>query len=605
MNKNEIKKGEIYTSNETNNICMWNERDSEYYIGNKQTMFCRGDGGFHSVTLRNATPEEKHWLNICIEQDKFISYDEAMKTFISEYVELLPEWSVANEFVGEIFSTKKDFYEQFNKFKHISKNDNWEQIIKNNWYPKYFKPSTKEAYDAQFVVKEPEFVLPEKWHIRIKHENERNVYKSFFKNVRPDAGWQFLLGFIYGYYNGIYINASTTDSTEITFEQFKKYVLKETEELSPLKLAAIEHPHLAKIESNAFEILSIVNNITKEQLDLKKDGYFRSKFSSIHLNNVNDKYSIVSVANQEGNVFNIGDCILSTRSKSRNNKTAKIKEFRKSKINDNILAIGDHFYATGVNIDKIEHFIEVEPEFILPERWCVKNTDKIISKYFNEMTNDNFTYNNHENKYLHSESLNNLKLTDFISKGNYQSKTFADFYIRPNYTEITFEQFKKYVLKETEPVIIVQSHKDMLDLKTKGINSIVLPQETLLEQAKRLYPIGTVFNNNNIKQHVTKEHISNGEVRQCGYGEITVNTSCGLYTIYDPIKKLWAEIIGYEPQVGDKFQFIDQNKFNFHSDKTYIITRIVKSENSYCNFKNENGQIAHGSVLLKNIKIIK
>ena len=46
----------------------------------------------------------------------------------------------------------------------------------------------------------------------------------------------------------------------------------------------------------------------------------------------------------------------------------------------------------------------------------------------------------------------------------------------------------------------------MLDLKAKGVNSIVLPTESLLDEAKRLYPIGTKFiNPNDNKECIIKE----------------------------------------------------------------------------------------------------
>lgn len=76
---------------------------------NKRLEFNKGKSwcykGNHR-TYRLATPEEKHWLNCCITADKFITFEEAMKSFIPEYVELLPGWSFDGEFVGEIFDTK-------------------------------------------------------------------------------------------------------------------------------------------------------------------------------------------------------------------------------------------------------------------------------------------------------------------------------------------------------------------------------------------------------------------------------------------------------------------------------------------------------------------
>ena len=75
-----------------------------------------------------------------------------MKSFIPEYVELLPGWSFDGEFVGKIFDTKKDFQEQFKKFKFVSKHADWKEVLCLNWIPKFFKPSTKEAYDVALNI---------------------------------------------------------------------------------------------------------------------------------------------------------------------------------------------------------------------------------------------------------------------------------------------------------------------------------------------------------------------------------------------------------------------------------------------------------------------
>lgn len=77
----------------------------------------------------------------------------------------------------------KIFQEQFKKFKFVSKHADWKEVLCLNWIPKFFKPSTKEAYDAQFVVKEPEFVLPELWHIIITTENYEILSKYFSNNL--------------------------------------------------------------------------------------------------------------------------------------------------------------------------------------------------------------------------------------------------------------------------------------------------------------------------------------------------------------------------------------------------------------------------------------
>ena len=69
-------------------------------------------------TYRLATPEEKHWLNCCITADKFITFEEAMKSFIPEYVECIA--SVTDSFTEnkiykiENFDNNRNF--QFYKF---------------------------------------------------------------------------------------------------------------------------------------------------------------------------------------------------------------------------------------------------------------------------------------------------------------------------------------------------------------------------------------------------------------------------------------------------------------------------------------------------------
>jgi len=621
MNKNELKKGEIYAYiPDSNTFGLTGDNPfifvadpikntsqttgTKYCVVNTQEYFRSNLRCYWTKGLRHATPEEKHWLNTCIEQNKFVSYEEAMKTFIPEYVECINNKDIPYGIIGRIY-----------KFNNLS-GKHWGlkcNLKCANYDPDttlYFeiyqvKPSTKEAYDAQFVVKEPEFVLPEKWYIKIKSTEEANIYKDFFKKVKPNQNWVFWIDFIYGF-NGINYTNSESQGTLITFEQFEKYVLKETEELSPLKLAAIEHPHLAKVESKPFEILSIINNITKEQLDLKKDGYFRSKFSSIHLNNVNDKYSIVSVANKEGNIFEIGDTIISTRSKKRfTNNVSKIVSFKMNVAKDNILIVGDHYYKTGVLISNIEHHlqdqIKVEPEFILPERWFLRFKTLEI---FNDLCKK---YKPHFTFYPESGICNdierNVKLDNFYYLSN--NGIFGE--------EITFEQFKKYVLKETEPVIIAQSHKDMLDLKTKGIDSIVLPQETLLEKAKRLYPIGTRFKNTyNFNEAIVKCNNFIDEISRIKLDNGMQTISAGNWTIYNKDRDEWAEIIGYEPQIGDKFNKKDFSYPAYGGKFGNSIYTIVKFQGSYDNpnsvitFRGDDWIGDHTStVLLRNIKIIK
>lgn len=76
-------------------------------------------------------------------------------------------------------------------------------------------------------------------------------------------------------------------------------------------------------------------------------------------------------------------------------------------------------------------------EFILPEKWCIMrtvNNYKIINDWFNKNNTRNYTFDCTA-YYIYSGCLN----------GNW---IIINTTINPDYTEITFEQFCKYVLKE-------------------------------------------------------------------------------------------------------------------------------------------------------------
>ena len=86
----------------------------------------------------------------------------------------------------------------------------------------------------------------------------------------------------------------------------------------------------------------------------------------------------------------------------------------------------------------IEQFVEMTEGFVLPEKWCIKRdkeNDKIVTDFINNYSESNHCYldYNRENPYLH------------YTKGISSSCKPWD-----NYTEITFEQFKKHVLKPEE-----------------------------------------------------------------------------------------------------------------------------------------------------------
>ena len=77
-------------------------------------------------------------------------------------------------------------------------------------------------------AKKGEFVLPEKWKIKINEENV-SILESFWNRLLDcDHGVCFGGSLLSNRYDGTYLHyGDPSEYIEITFEQFKKYVLKE------------------------------------------------------------------------------------------------------------------------------------------------------------------------------------------------------------------------------------------------------------------------------------------------------------------------------------------------------------------------------------------
>lgn len=492
LQKSDLKEGDIYVSDPF--------YDGFYTYLNKHSLSERGFGlnltfknNFRSDwilsyrNMREATPEEKHWLKECIKADNLVSYEEAMKTLIPEYVEC-------------IFS-KSDSY-KLNKIYKVEKNTEYVESETGFWKAKWnnnsivqskFKPSTKEAYDAQF--KKLEFVLPEIWWVRITQENLEDVATflgfTFNQNIigkitgmvkhyhtgKIEKGWNAIPTTIYG----------STFGNEITTEQFRKYVLKK-------EPVVFEEP---------------------------KDTVLR--FQQTNKRN-NIDICITEVQCSEGGIYKIGDKITVFDKTSPNKgKPFTIQGFRWNNAKTKLCAVTELHTSNGIGLDKIELYIEPKVElkqelslleqaklkypvgtkiisptsnalftikgnirygfpgsctedyifgndgecslylshenkwaeivedFVLPEKWCIRlnlENVNIVGKWFNENSQTRI-YDYHKltldrvstiYNILHYPAYKYLGLTkhgDTINK------------IKNGYTEITFEQFKKYILNET------------------------------------------------------------------------------------------------------------------------------------------------------------
>jgi len=126
-----------------------------------------------------------------------------------------------------------------------------------------------------------------------------------------------------------------------------------------------------------------------------------------------------------------------------------------------------------------------------------------------------------------------------------------------------------------------------------------------------LYPIGTVC-----KSDYPGIFICKTNPRMWNETTIVIDNQNNITrTIYAPkvFKKEWAEIIGYKPQVGDKFEIPKRDMDVLHHHTNEKIFTVIKftgswdNPNSVITFKAKKplGLDGEQTVLLKNIKIIK
>lgn len=439
LQKSDLKEGEIYKQLDFNYIFLYNKNETYdsfndgTAISTTDPRYCKrwSANGFEKDMIE-ATPEEKHWLETCIKADKFVSYEEAMKTFV-QYYKIIENRITDNYNNNVIYKHNIVFghYEgnhRIIKSIEIGKHNNDSTInvlygeigeLKVCFDIRALQPSTKEAYDAQFVVKEPEFVLPEKWCIKLTEENYKTLGKWRTDGELPMSNLHYNCLNCYLHtpmHNKNGYNEPNKDPKyiEITFDQFKKYVLKEN---------------------------TIVTEKPKVVLEEPKDKVLAHLIQS-------DITLIHSVECSEGGVYRVGDKIRVFDKYSPNKgKIFTIHRFRWSKDKSKICAVTELHTPNGIGLDKIELYVEpkvkIIDEFVLPEKWYVKDISKneidIVCEYGNKM----WSTPNYNCKTWKPTMLGKILIGNYSSGRPY----FVNNDFLHNHTEITFEQFKKYVLK--------------------------------------------------------------------------------------------------------------------------------------------------------------
>ena len=148
------KKGDIFVTSyvgQGDYIALANHsmKDTNYINENRYVInggeFTKSNG---FTQFRKATEEEKAWLNACKAAGKFVPKEEALKPTIPEYVEVLAGFFLEKDQIGKIYKTSDSFPKHLQHCTVYT----WQGVCTND-QKKYFKPSTKEAYEAQIAPK--------------------------------------------------------------------------------------------------------------------------------------------------------------------------------------------------------------------------------------------------------------------------------------------------------------------------------------------------------------------------------------------------------------------------------------------------------------------
>jgi hypothetical protein len=181
----------------------------------------------------------------------FSSQDYVLKEVQSEYTKGkwygCKRWSSKMDFVKltKAVDDQAYFTECINNGEYQNEKENWWAFVGDSLFEadmSIISPLLPDGHPDKIVTKESSFVLPEKWCIKV----ERN---SQPKEVRQWRGCDWKDG---GYINrsGAWLPRPHSGYTEITFEQFKQYVLTPSDVVKTLDE---EHKQEEKIDMRAIQ----------------------------------------------------------------------------------------------------------------------------------------------------------------------------------------------------------------------------------------------------------------------------------------------------------------------------------------------------------------
>lgn len=207
--------------------------------------------------VREATEEEKIWLEACILADKFISKEEALKSKSSEvkkdnpYISLLNKWCTNDDWIGKSICKASSFdldggyvyfSEAYTNLHKICDAKKW-------WIGTGFRLATEEEILDHLPEHHPDRLailnknkvekeldkFPDKWCIKPKDKEEALVISKWFDENYSTSDNNFYEStckvdsyYTNGFHKGkAYSIDKPSNIKEITYGQFKKHVLKE------------------------------------------------------------------------------------------------------------------------------------------------------------------------------------------------------------------------------------------------------------------------------------------------------------------------------------------------------------------------------------------
>lgn len=232
--------------------------------------------------------------------------------------------------------------------------------------------------------------IPEKWCIISKSKDQDNIINAYARSLKGGEHWTDLENYSARYYlhinNGEYQDGQCSpEYPEVTFEQFKKHILKQVDMLP-------ERWCIKRTTQNFVEINNWVNSISTNGTRYSSDtGYIYSEPVNSHRQHI--------YADTDGN---------------------------------DLLA---HYLFTEITFDQFKQFV-LKQTFVLPTKWFVVRNEE-NAEILNEWEN-----------ITHQRGHKGAYLTDGAVM--YSDRSYDSGFFKKDYTEITFEQFKTHVLKQTE-----------------------------------------------------------------------------------------------------------------------------------------------------------